>query len=275
MTSLPVREEPARDEAIEKLADRFAVPLQDGVASQALSLLSDPDVSLTRVAKVIERDPSLSARILKLANSAYFGVPGSVSSVPRAVTMLGVSMVRSVTVTAAAGVLVDRASRVPTGFWNHTSEVAAASSRLSRALGLVPGDAMAAAMLHELGWAFLHRHDPARLAEIRALYGDAVADLCRREQEAFGIDHTVLCATVLQRWNLPEPLIHAIAHHHDPPDESFPMLTKVVQASVLLGRQHDSAELHLALEAIGLPADPNELPPDDGGASALLGAISG
>ena len=108
----------------------------------ALTVLNDPDASAQQLATAVQGDPALAVRILRLANSAYFGTPGTIGSVERAVVTLGRDVVQPVVVLAAANVFGDHPNDLPDGFWQHSAAVAAGAS-VAADLSAVPTRAAA------------------------------------------------------------------------------------------------------------------------------------
>jgi putative nucleotidyltransferase with HDIG domain len=207
------------------------LPMRPGAAQRVLQMLEDPDLSADDLARVIETDPALSARILRLANSPFFGLGGTVSSASRAVIVLGLSVVRSLAVSTAAGLFDARARQLPAGFWDHAVAVAAGSGCVAVHLGVPKSDAFSAGLLHDIGEVLVDRHAPDRAAVIRR---NAHGDLRKRiamEQHAFGGDHGEIGATVLATWQLPTAFVDSLRWHHTDPTTHGNALAH----SVLLG----------------------------------------
>jgi putative nucleotidyltransferase with HDIG domain len=173
-------------------------------------VLDDPTKGAADVAAAIAPDAGLCARILHLANSPYFGSAGRVSSLERAVVTVGSSVVRSLAISTAAGLLGDGA-RVPEGFWVHSGAVGVASSLVARHLGLAHADAWCAGLLHDLGSALAYRHDRALFLEVGAAPPD---ELLAVEADRYGADHAELGAIALRAWRLPAAIVDAVGGHH-------------------------------------------------------------
>jgi putative nucleotidyltransferase with HDIG domain len=192
------------------------LPMQQGSVSRALVVLDDPNASAQDVAAVLESDPSLCARALRLANSAHFGMSGRVTSVDQAVVTLGATATRTLVVSTAAGVF-GRPEDLPVGFWDHSVAVAAATAMAGRLCGVTRGDAICAGLLHDLGIALLFRHDRSEYTT-RLAFGPAGADrYLDDETRTYGATHATLGAEALAAWNIPPAIVEALrAHHHDP-----------------------------------------------------------
>jgi putative nucleotidyltransferase with HDIG domain len=195
------------------------LPMRAGIAAQLLVTLDDPEVTPNEVAQIIQTDPSLAARVLRLANSPYFGLNGSVASCTQAIVVLGFSVIRSLSVSSAAGLFGESGRGMPENFWEHAAAVAAGASLVARHRGLAPGDAFSAGLLHDLGRALLFRHDPVTYQALEAQHGQDTLALCDAERATFGLDHAEAAALVLEEWRLPHALVDAVRMHHQPLDD--------------------------------------------------------
>lgn len=238
------------------------LPAHRASALRVLRLVDDSDASAADLGSAIATDPSMTARLLKMANSAAMGRQVPVSTVAEAVTVLGFSVVRSLAVSWAAG-LFDRGPRsLPEGYWRHSIVVASGALRLGEALGVPSGAAYSAGLLHDLGQPLLLRFDPGRY---RRLLNDDTADTAEhaeRERSAYGHDHAAVGALVLRSWALPDELVDAVANHHRSMTPQDPPLRRAVALAELVAQHARSAatpepdqlealDLHLA--RAGLP----------------------
>lgn len=217
-------------------ADELARVLEDvqaarSVAVRVLALTDDPHAQARHLAEAIETDPLLTAQILKLANSAAFGMSGRVSSTQTAVSVLGFSAVRSVATLVAAG-LRNLRHAPPEGFWQHTAAAAAGAALSAPRFGLAWGDGFALGLLHDLGTAVLAGLDPATHAYL-CESGEDTAELCDRERDVFGMSHAEVIGTVLAAWSFPDPVVAAIRSHHDVVLDPSPEWRTVVAGDAL------------------------------------------
>lgn len=215
-------QEPPRTETLERLRrlllEKDLPPSPDVLPVLLETLAGEPDVR--RVVHVLERDPSLVVRVLGLANSAFLGARGPVTTVSQAITLLGFTTLRDV----AIGFCVwHRMSSTTPAFrrhrrqlWTHAASVAAASRYLARLAKQDPGPAFAAGLLHDIGkLVFGYRLDDRYwiLLENAVRHGQSTASI---EREAFGCDHATVGGWLAEKWQLPATLVDAIAMHHDP-----------------------------------------------------------
>lgn len=210
---------------VEQLVQQLQrLPAHRMSATRVLHLVDDPTASAEDLGKVISTDPSMTARLLKMANSASVGLSTPVGTVAGAVTVLGFSVVRSVAVSWAAGLFEGGPRSLPDGYWEHSITVASAAVRIGTALGVPGGKAYSAGLLHDLGQPLLLRFDPGRYRRLlREVTTPDSAEQCEVERRLYGQDHAMVGALVLRSWGLPDELVDAVANHHhtmtpdDPP----------------------------------------------------------
>jgi putative nucleotidyltransferase with HDIG domain len=259
------------------------LPMRPGAAQRILQMLEDPDLCADDLARVIETDPALSARILRLANSPFFGLGGTVSSAKRAVIVLGLSVVRSLAVSTAAGLFDARARQLPDGFWDHAIAVAAGSGTIAPNLGVPKADAFSAGLLHDIGEVLIERHAPDRASAIRRACPGDVRRRLTMELHAFGGDHAEIGATVLATWSLPPAFVDSIRWHHtDPRSHTNPLAHAVLAGEVMAEASRITPSEHQAgvdplwaLAAVGIaPERIDELVEQVRSEFGNLGALS-
>jgi HD-like signal output (HDOD) protein len=217
---------------MEELAEELErLPPARAAALAVVQVVDDPETSAADVAKAAQVDAMLTARLLCLANSAYYGLSGRVTSAAFAVTVIGFQAVRSLASMSVAG-LMDEAD-LPPGHWRRSATVAAGASLVARRTGADQPAAFCVGILHDLGAALLWRHARERQEALlaRATPSSPVHVLERAE---YGADHAQLCAGVLASWHFPEDLCTAIGRHHEPPGPAASPLRRALQAGIAL-----------------------------------------
>jgi HD-like signal output (HDOD) protein len=199
------------------------LPTPPVVFSQINRVLNNPDASVYDVAKIIAEDPGMSARILRMANSAYYALPQPVGSIRQAVVILGLQAVRALVLSTAVVETFsgyDANPKFQDIFWRHSLATASAGRvLLGRQSGnrIVPAgeEGFSAGLLHDIGKLILVFHLPDLKAQADAHPHSRVVDDHFIEDEVIGSTHAAIGALLSTRWKLPEPLSAAIAHHHD------------------------------------------------------------
>ena len=198
---------------IEKvLASIDTMAAQRPVAAQIVSVANADDTSAKVLARILASDVALASRVMKLANSAYFGMRGRVTSLQFAVTVVGFTTVRTMATVALTD--LDDESRLPGNFWEVTTSLALASSNLAPRFGERPQDALCLGLLAQIGAALLNHNDPDGYADILAEHATFRA---RRAAEGrrYGINSLRLTSVALEQWGFPHALINPLKQVDD------------------------------------------------------------
>jgi putative nucleotidyltransferase with HDIG domain len=222
----------------ELIANLGDLPPLPQVAAQVLRLAADPDSTTQELQRVIATDQALSAQILKIANSAMFGMVREVKTLTQAIMTLGFSTIKSIAIASSARNLYTRGG---TGLqerllWEHAL-IAAMTARAYAKSFRSPRleEAFLAGLLHDIGKSVMGIKFPERYgALVRSIYNDGV-DGREAELELFGFDHAMVGEALLHAWNLPRSLGNSIRWHHDP--AHAPEEDRALTAFVALGNQ--------------------------------------
>ena len=196
------------------------LPPVPAVAAHVMAIVADDRSSATDLSEVIATDHALTAKLLRMSNSAYYSFARPVENVRDAVTLLGVRQVREVAVTMS---LMDAFESTEKDsdfdlelFWAHSVAVAviaegvAAATRLAR-----PADAFTAGIVHDIGRLVLHQARPEQFLEAVADASDSGRALAEAETERTGFSHAGLGRALGERWNFPAALVNAVGSHHN------------------------------------------------------------
>lgn len=204
-------------------------------------LLSE-DASFNRVGQILSKDLAMTSKILQVVNSAYFGIPREVSSVDRAVVLLGLEMVRNLVLTQGIFSMYEGTQLkgvTVAGLWRHSMACAGLArklARVERASREVTDQSSTAAFLHDVGKLLLASHCPAQYAEVQNRAAANELRIHEAEQGLFGFDHADAGGHLLQAWGLPESIVEAVTFHHHPDrcrSDSLTPLTIVYTANML------------------------------------------
>ena len=216
-----------------------SVPTLPEVVMQLRELCNDEDVGYGKIAKVIERDPALTASLLRLANSAYFGGAGKISSVQFAMTRLGLKRVYQMALTVSlapiATVELSGYGMDPHQLWEHSLATAMLAEQLTQDITDVDaGDAYTAGLLHDLGKVVMSTFVDVDKEAIRDGLDEGLA-FDEAEHAALGADHADIAGALLKRWQVPSPVYDAVRWHHRPAKcESCPRLADVIHVADVL-----------------------------------------
>jgi len=213
----------AEERRAQILGQLAGVPSLSPAATQVISLVQDPAVEIEDVQRAIQHDASLTADILRMANSSAFGGRATIASVDQAVIRFGLEWVYRFVLASAVGPIASRPVKGydlgPEALWWHSVAVAAGTEALSAVLERESSPrAFTSGLLHDLGKSILGSFleidatDLVAMAEAEGIPFDAA------ERTVLGIDHAEVGAILLERWNLPEGIVEAVRHHHRPED---------------------------------------------------------
>jgi HD-like signal output (HDOD) protein len=186
------------------LASIDTMATQRPVAAQIVAVANADAASAGELSRLLASDLPLAGRVMKLANSAYFGMRGRVTSLQFAVTVVGFTTVRTMA-TVALTDLHDE-SRLPEDFWDVSTALALSAATLAPRFGERPPDALCLGLLAQLGVALLHHDDPDGYAELTAGHGAAAARRAA-EVQRYGISALQLTSVALEEWGFPASLV--------------------------------------------------------------------
>lgn len=211
------------DKIVATIGDLPAIP---DVVAQVIELTDDPNIAVSEVSTLIERDPALTAKLLKVSNSSYYGMRQVVGTLKLALVILGVREVRNIVLGIAVIETLQHPSTerllVREGLWDHCTRVASLAKRLGVHMELsLQGEDFIAGLLHDIGKLILWK-------ELRddyvAVYERAKKEnkpLHELEYEQFGFDHADAAAAISEIWGLPDSLTNALACHHPRADRTL------------------------------------------------------
>lgn len=229
-----------------------SLPTLPAVALKLLHLTAADDSDAADVIHLLRNDQSLTAKLLSLANSAALGVRTPVTTLEKAVPLLGFATIRSIVLATSVfecfiephASAEDRAFDRKE-FWKHALAVACAARELARLRSggtLDPEDAFVAGLLHDLGKVALDTIFPKAYDRIAAQTNHARGDIADNERAVLGVDHTVAGRRLGERWHLPRDLCEAIWLHHLAADAlpnavGRPQLIGIVQLADTIARE--------------------------------------
>jgi len=192
------------------------IPRPD-IALEVLSLAHEADCDTARLAKLIQQDPSLTANMLRLANSAYFGHMRQINSLPDIIVRLGLDTIKMFAITGASIAFLrtpqDAYNMKPGRLWRHSYATALLASIIAEKAGH-QNTAMiySAALLHDIGKVILNKPLLQKANDNKTFWsGEKIIDY---ESSLLGTDHAQVGAALLWNWGLPEAISHAVGLHH-------------------------------------------------------------
>ena len=201
--------------------------------------VSDPDSSINELAGIIEGDVAMSAKVLQLANSAFFGLAQKVTTLSNAVSYLGMQTIKNLALTSEAFRVLQPHSRIPHSICESMEKHAHRVAEIASALPLEKCNrdvTIIAALLHDIGKLFLASSMPDQFCAVLGRARERGCKPFEAEEELLGSSHAEIGAYLLGLWGIPSLTVEAIAHHHHPtriPNAGFDCTAVVYVADLL------------------------------------------
>ncbi|MFH1419546.1 MAG: HDOD domain-containing protein [Planctomycetota bacterium] len=206
------------DSAIAKVGEIATLP---EVTVRIIKIVEDPKSTARDLHEVIKNDPALSTRLLKVVNSAFYGLPGQIASVDRAIVLLGLSAVKNISIAASMTQLFNAGASVE-GFsgvelWRHAIAVGVAARQIVRVQGKpAVEESFLAGLIHDLGLLVERQVYGKQIAEVIARHEAASTGFWELELEIIGADHQAFGMALANKWRFPMHLCNTIGYHHKP-----------------------------------------------------------
>jgi putative nucleotidyltransferase with HDIG domain len=195
------------------IRDTKSLPTLPGLISRLGSLTEDNKVSAQEIARVVSMDQVLSAKVLRLVNSAFYGFSRRVSTVSNAIILLGVNVVKSLAISSSIFEIMEQNV---VGLWEHSMGVAVAANIISRELKLPePEEISTAGLLHDIGKVIIKIRLQDDFNQLVASIEEKGLMMIEAERELLATDHSEIGEWLARTWLLPEKLIEPIACHHE------------------------------------------------------------
>jgi putative nucleotidyltransferase with HDIG domain len=195
------------------IKDTKSLPTLPGVIAKLGSMASNDKISAQEMARVVNTDHVLSAKVLRLVNSAFYGFSGRVSTVSNSLILLGVIVVKSLAISSS---IFDIMEINVVGLWEHSMGVAVAANVMAKRLDLPePEETSTAALLHDIGKVIIKIKLEEDYAQLASVVDTKDLMMFEAERELLDTDHAEIGEWLAQTWLLPEKLVEPIACHHN------------------------------------------------------------
>jgi len=195
------------------IRDTKSLPTLPGVIAKLGSMAENNAISVHEMARVVSSDQVLSAKVLRLVNSAFYGFSGRVSTVSNALILLGVNVVKSLAISSSIFEIMEKNV---VGLWEHSMGVAVTANVMAKKLKLPePEETSTAALLHDIGKVIIKIKLQEDFDHLTARIGEKNLMMIEAERELLETDHAEIGEWLARTWLLPEKLIEPIACHHN------------------------------------------------------------
>lgn len=251
---------------IEKIATLKNLPTLPHILLKLITACNKKNGALSEVARIVEKDPSLSVKILKLVNSAYYALPTKIESMDQAVALAGTNTIKNMAFCASVYEAFSKSSMNSRFdlkvFWWHSLQCAALSRLIAKKTNFEQSDeAFLCGLLHDIGKLVLWVNFGEEYGQLFADAGENSDRLLALENE-FGANHCEVGAWLLRRWNLESFMADAVLYHHEPNERitsAFP-LVKIIHGSNLLCRPSEEEQRDTSrLAGMLFKIDPTEI----------------
>lgn len=210
------------DEILQKVD---TLPLLPSITAEIIKLTDDPDTTVISLEQAICKDQALTGQVLKLANSAYYGFPRRITTISKAVLILGFNTIRGIVIAASTYPFlkkqVDGYELEKGELWKHSMAVAICARFISKKYRHGdPNEAFIAGLLHDIGKTLLNVYVKEDYQRILYKIEKEQVSFIQAEKEILGFNHAEIGGKVAEKWNLPPEFVHAIAYHHEPTQEN-------------------------------------------------------
>jgi len=197
------------------------------VTVKIIELVEDPNSTAQDLHKIISNDPALCSRILKVVNSAFYGLPGQIGSINRAIVLLGLNAVKNIAIAASLSKLYRGGQLAPEfsakDLWVHSISTAAAAKLVADAMKLgLPDEAFLGGLIHDIGIIVEMQHDRQKLIDVVGRLGVKggvpAEDMLEIEEQVFGATHQEFGRALCERWKFPKSFSYVTGSHHNPLD---------------------------------------------------------
>lgn len=210
--------------APEKIRERvqsiIQLPALPTVAMEVVELVDNPKTSASRLGKVISTDQALTAKVLKIANSPFYGFPKKISTIDFAIIVLGYDALKEIVISISLVSSLQKKSDQffdAKAFWDHAIATGVLARRLARDLDYrISGEVFVGGLLHDMGVSVLHRFFKNEFKRIVEIARETDLTFMEAEESVLGVTHAEIGGWLAERWNLPDHLTEAISQHHTP-----------------------------------------------------------
>lgn len=209
---------------LKSLLGSFELPSFPSAVMNVLSTLRNPESTLAEIADQVEMDPGMHVKVLRLVNSAAFGLAKKIGNLRHAITIMGRSRLESMILTFAVseGLPSTMECMEISVFWNAAAKRACLARALAQHLhAATEAESFTAGLLQDMALPVIAKAKPGEYTSLlEEWHANPEASLIELENERFGYNHASVGALLAENWGLPETLIHSLASHHDLTSES-------------------------------------------------------
>jgi putative nucleotidyltransferase with HDIG domain len=241
---------------IEKVLEKIKeLPTLPDVVFRVNEVVNNPKTSAVDLEEVISRDQAIAAKVLKMVNSAFYGLPGRVDTLARAIPLLGFSTVRNIVMSVSIFDTGPIENFDMKQFWRHSFGTSVVARAIAVSEGLPDADSQSlAGLLHDMGKVLLFQYYSKEYEKVASLMERKKTTFIRAERELYLIDHAEVGGALATRWGFPPNITSSIAYHHnpEPAGDLIDFVSVTATANVLsqIGSQNGIFAIHGGYESM-------------------------
>jgi HD-like signal output (HDOD) protein len=245
----------AKIDVREHLDGEIKLPSLPDIVVRINEAINNPSCTSTHIAGIIKEDSSLTARLLKLVNSAFYNFPMPIDSIPRAVTIIGSKQISELALGTA---VISTFENIPNeivnmkSFWKHSVACGIISRLLAGYRKLTNTESFfLAGLLHDLGRLIFYLYFPVQAKEVfhQSFYQETPREMVKVEADVLGMDHAEMGGVLIKKWKLPPILEMACLYHHEPQESPDPVVSGIIHTANIIAnamRLGSSGEFYVA-----------------------------
>ncbi len=230
----------------DKVKTIINLPALPSLAMEVVEMVDNPKTSASQLGKVISTDQALTAKVLKIANSPFYGFPKKISTIDFAIIVLGFDALKEIVISISLVSSLQKKSDNyfdSKAFWDHSISTGVIARKLARDLGYrISGEVFVGGLLHDMGVSVMHRYFNNEFKRIVDIARESELTFTEAEESVMGVTHAEIGSWLAERWNLPDHLAEAVLVHHNPSKaEINPELAAIIHcADVFAGRINET-----------------------------------
>lgn len=220
----------------DKVKTIINLPALPSIAMEVVEMVDNPKTSASQLGKIISTDQALTAKVLKIANSPFYGFPKKIATIDFAIIVLGFDALKEIVISISlVSSLQKKTDKYfdSKAFWDHSIAAGVIARRLARDLGYrVSGEVFVGGLLHDMGISVMHRYFNNEFKRIVDIARESELTFMEAEESVLGVTHADIGSWLAERWNLPDHLVEGVLFHSDPSKaEKNPELVAIIHCA--------------------------------------------
>jgi HD-like signal output (HDOD) protein len=232
----------------ERVKTIIQLPALPTLALEVVEMVDNPKTSAQQLGRLISADSALTGKVLKIANSPFYGFPKKISTVDFAIIVLGFDALKEIVISIALVSTLQRKTDTFFNtqlFWDHSISTGVIARRLARDIGYrVTGEVFVAGLLHDMGISVLNKYFSSEFHRIVDIVRESELSFYDAEESVLAVTHAEIGGWLGERWNLPDHLVEAITCHHQPSKATInPQLVSIIHCADVFANQIHTEKL--------------------------------